>query len=132
MVMPALTVTAIGVLAVLATAFVAREHPSARGVVYALAGAWAGFVVGGLAGLVADVITGGGTSLAIMGHSVAVVGAAIGSHIGSLRLASPLAEEQWSLAVGDLPESRMQRTNAGGQLRSRAGHGNAGRDRSDR
>jgi cell shape-determining protein MreD len=74
MLMPALSVTALGVIAAAAVSVHLR---SAHVRVFAAGflGSWAGFLCGAVAGLLVDVLTGGGVFLAVFGHTAALVGA---------------------------------------------------------
>lgn len=90
MMMPALSVTFIGLmvaLTVVGARAVRRRRPavpfSGRWLVVAVgavAGAWAGFVAGALAGVVLDVTTGSGMFVALLGHAVALPYAVAGAH----------------------------------------------------
>lgn len=74
MVMPFLSVTVIGLLVGSAGHFISeRPHALWR----AFFGAWAGFAAGGLVGLVLDVTLQNGRWVAVLGHSLAVVGAVL-------------------------------------------------------
>lgn len=73
MLMPFLSVTAIGLLAGVAGHLVRDgDHAVLRG----FFGAWAGFAAGGLVGLVLDVTTQSGQWVPVLGHLGAVVGSA--------------------------------------------------------
>lgn len=74
MVMPFLTVTAIGVLIGGAGYVIRRgEHALWRG----FFGAWAGFATGATAGLLLDVATGSGHWVPLLGHVTAVAAAVL-------------------------------------------------------
>ncbi|HEX6198166.1 MAG TPA: hypothetical protein VFZ37_19805 [Jiangellaceae bacterium] len=75
MLMPALSVTLIGIL-VAAGGIVVRKPPRAT-FVRALVGAWLGFVAGAVPGLIADVLSGSGAYVAVLGHVGAVAGAVV-------------------------------------------------------
>jgi hypothetical protein len=81
MLMPALSVTAIGLL-VTVVLIAAQWLPSARAalgaVAGAVAGAWAGYILGALAGAALDAATGNGYFLALLGHAAAIPGALVG------------------------------------------------------
>lgn len=82
--MPTVSVTLIALI--VAVALARGRAPSGRQLLGALVGAWAGFALGALAGLVVDVATGNGFFLAAVGHAAAIPGAAVG-----LRRAAPAA-----------------------------------------
>lgn len=78
MVMPFLSVTVIGLLVGSAGHFInGRPHALWR----AFFGAWAGFAAGGLLGLVLDVTLQSGRWVAVLGHTLAVVGAALSQRL---------------------------------------------------
>lgn len=66
MILPLLSVTAIGLVVGLALG--AAERSVLRGVLRAVAGAWVGFAVGALVGLAVDVVAGSGAWLGWVGH----------------------------------------------------------------
>lgn len=74
MLMPTLSVTAIGVLAGLVAIGLRRRPASA--LLRGLLGAWLGFLAGAVVGGAADVLAGTGGLLALVGHLGAVAGAA--------------------------------------------------------
>lgn len=74
--MPTLSVTVIGLLGAVVTAVGARRI-SGGAVLRGLGGAWLGFGVGALVGVVIDVVTAGGTFVPVLGHAGAVAGTAI-------------------------------------------------------
>ncbi len=76
MLMPALSVTLIGVVVALAAGALRHLHP-ARTALPALFGAWAGFAAGAVVGVITDVISGSGSWLAVIGHLAAVAGAVL-------------------------------------------------------
>ncbi|MDQ8703388.1 hypothetical protein RCO28_12945 [Streptomyces sp. LHD-70] len=84
MLMPTLSVTLMALVVAVAVALTWGRWPSGRHLLGALVGAWAGFALGALAGLVLDVTTGNGFFLAVVGHAAAIPGAALG-----LRRAAP-------------------------------------------
>jgi hypothetical protein len=73
MLMPALSVTAIGIIVGVA-AIVARKQPKTA-LVRTIVGAWLGFVAGAVPGIIADVMSGSGVYVAVLGHAGAAVGA---------------------------------------------------------
>ena len=74
MLFPLVSVTVIGLIAGLI--FVAqRKSQPARTLLLGLAGAWIGFMVGALIGVVIDVVALTGIYVAILGHFMAIVGA---------------------------------------------------------
>lgn len=76
MLMPGLSVSLIGIVIAL-VAVVAFGRPASRALPRGFLGAWLGFVVGALPGLVVDVLTSSGANLALFGHAGAVVGATV-------------------------------------------------------
>lgn len=74
MLLPTLSVTAIGLVVGLVGAIGLRRL-SLGCVGWSLAGAWAGFLAGGVPGVLVDVVLGTGVWLAVIGHGGAVVGA---------------------------------------------------------
>lgn len=76
MLLPLVSVTLIGFVAGL---LVRPSPPARRGVgrslVAGCVGAWAGFAVFGLVGVVVDVLAGTGSYVALLGHAGAVIGA---------------------------------------------------------
>ncbi|MBW9206615.1 hypothetical protein KV102_12505 [Mumia sp. zg.B53] len=80
MLLPLVSVTVIGIVAGLLlrpSPPVRRSRP--RGVAVGVLGAWAGFLVLALLGVVVDVVAGTGTYVALLGHAGAVLGAAAAS-----------------------------------------------------
>ena len=75
MVMPLLSVTLIG-LAMAAGVIAWRRDGLVTALLYGVAGAWLGFIVCGVPGLLIDVALGDGKFVAILGHLGAVCGAA--------------------------------------------------------
>lgn len=75
MLMPALSVTLIGIV-VGAAAIVARKRPKAA-LGRAFVGAWLGFVAGAVPGVIADILSGSGAYVAVLGHAGAAVGAVV-------------------------------------------------------
>lgn len=77
MLMPAVSVTFIGLMAgLLAMALTTRHRPRAK-LLTAVAGAWAGFAAGALPGISLDVAAGTGIFLPVVGHAGAAAGAAV-------------------------------------------------------
>lgn len=75
MLMPALSVTVIGIaIAVLA---IMRGKGATGALLSGVLGAWLGFIVGAIPGLVLDVVLGDGRFLALLGHIGAVGGALV-------------------------------------------------------
>jgi ribose/xylose/arabinose/galactoside ABC-type transport system permease subunit len=73
MLMPALSVTAIGVIA--AVVAITRHRPPVAALVHALVGAWLGFLAGAVAGVLLDIALQTGIFVPILGHAVAAAGA---------------------------------------------------------
>jgi len=76
MVLPTVSVTVIGLIAGL-IAVVGRRSRPARALLLGVVGAWAGFGVGAIIGVVIDIVVQTGIYVAIVGHLVAVVGAVV-------------------------------------------------------
>jgi hypothetical protein len=76
MLLPTLSVTAIGVIAALISLIVNGEGLT-RPMLLGFLGAWAGFVVGAFVGVIFDVVLQTGIYVAIVGHLMAVTGAVI-------------------------------------------------------
>lgn len=74
MVMPVLSVTAIGLLVGLIGG-VYRSN-AGQGLIRGVIGAWVGFAAGAIPGVILDVSTAGGSWLPWLGHAGALVGAA--------------------------------------------------------
>lgn len=85
MLFPLVSVTAIG-LVVAMVAWVVRGRLLAS-VLSSVAGAWTGFVAGGILGVLVDVVTASGDNLFRVGHVGAMVGAAVAS-VWETRLAA--------------------------------------------
>lgn len=75
MVMPALSVTAIGIVVAVVAMF--GKKPPMATLLRAFVGAWLGFLVGAVPGVVADVISGSGIYVAVVGHIGAAAGALV-------------------------------------------------------
>lgn len=75
MVMPALSVTAIAI--VVAVVAILRKRPTAATALRAFVGAWVGFVAGAVPGVIADILSGSGGYVAVLGHAGAAVGAVV-------------------------------------------------------
>ena len=75
MLMPTVSVTLIGIA--VAIVGIAQGRPSGATLRHSLVGAWLGFVVGALPGLVLDIILTDGVFLPLLGHVAALAGAAI-------------------------------------------------------
>lgn len=71
MLMPTLSVTAIGVLIAVVGIFLAR--PPKRALLHGLIGAWLGFLAGAALGVAIDVVLGEGVYLALFGHVAAAI-----------------------------------------------------------
>jgi uncharacterized membrane protein YeaQ/YmgE (transglycosylase-associated protein family) len=74
MLMPAISVTLIGIVAAAAAA-VKWQRPFFVSVTLGFVGAWAGFMLGALVGVVIDVLFSTGIFVALIGHAAAVAGA---------------------------------------------------------
>lgn len=79
MVMPALSVTMIGLVGAAVGALSGR-WPLGSALGRGIVGAWVGFGVGAVIGIVIDVAFGEGVFVAIVGHGAAIIGA-----VGALR-----------------------------------------------
>jgi hypothetical protein len=86
MLMPALSVTLIGLA--IAAAGIITHRPVLPALLRGLVGAWLGFLLGGLIGLVLDVVLTDGVFVALLGHIGAAATAAVVVARGS-RPASP-------------------------------------------
>lgn len=75
MLMPALSVTLIGIA--VAMVGMARRRPRPAMLRRGLVGAWLGFLVGAMPGVLLDVILADGVYLPLFGHVAALAGAAI-------------------------------------------------------
>jgi uncharacterized membrane protein YeaQ/YmgE (transglycosylase-associated protein family) len=73
MLLPTVSVTMIGLIASLIAIGVRRSQP-AQGLLLGVVGAWAGFIVGALIGVVIDIVARTGIYVALLGHLGAVVG----------------------------------------------------------
>lgn len=82
MLLPTISVTAIGLLVGIAGVLAIRGRPGAT-LAHAVIGAWCGFVIGALVGVLIDVMLGNGIYLGIVGHAVALAGAVVA--VGRLR-----------------------------------------------
>lgn len=83
---PTLSVTLIGLLLGVGVMLVTKTDWTT--VLAGLVGAWVGFAIGAVAGIVADIILGTGIWLALVGHVLAVVGAALAVRLQLARVAS--------------------------------------------
>lgn len=84
---PTLSVTLIGLLVGVAV-MLASGSKDRMTVLAALLGAWVGFGVGALFGVILDVVLTTGTWVALIGHVLALVGAAIAVRLRLARVAS--------------------------------------------
>lgn len=84
MLMPTLSVTAIGVLVAVAAMTIRRSSPG-HAFLLGVVGAWIGFALGAVAGMLVDVVAGTGWVLALSGH-VAACAVAVGLAFSRRRL----------------------------------------------